>query len=553
MGRTLGEHFELIAKQEGDKCAVVDKPRGLRLSYAELNEKANKFARGLMKLGIVQGDRVGIWSTNNVEWIITQLATAKIGAILVNINPAYRVHELEYALLQSGVKLLVLIPGFKGDEYLEMLRQLAPELITEAKDHTTVCPDLKQLILIDPKSEYSRINNLLNFDVVCELGDTVPPEDLVEVSESLQFDDAINIQYTSGTTGFPKGVTLSHHNLLNNSLYGAEAMGINRDSRMCIPMPFYHCGGMVIGTLSTLCTGAQVVIPAPSFNPEKTMEAVQAERCTHLIGVPTMFIEQLEHPRFSEFDFSSLRSGFMAGAPCPVELMRQVQTKMNLTELVIIYGQTECSPIITSTTASDPLELRATSVGKVIPHLEIKIVDPETGKTVAIGEQGEICSRGYAVMLGYWMNENATKESVDLSGWLHTGDLGKMDTSGYVHITGRKKDMIIRGGENIYPREIEEVLHGHSAIAQAQVFGIPDKRLGEEVACWLQAKTGVAVDTQDVKLWLKERVAYFKIPTHFKVVQEFPMTVTGKVQKHMMREMMIKELGLEAVANIETA
>lgn len=552
MGRTIGGHFELIVEREKNKCAVVDIPRGVSLTFVELNEKADKFARGLMKLGIVKGDRVGIWSTNNLDWIITQLATAKIGAILVNINPAYRVHELEYALLQSGVKLLVLIPGFKGDEYLEMLRELTPELITKAEGRTSICPDLKQLILIDPQSEYSQLN-LLNFEVVCELGDSIPLEDLKEISASLQFDDAINIQYTSGTTGFPKGVTLSHHNLLNNALYGAEAMGVNRDSKMCIPMPFYHCGGMVIGTLSTLCSGAQVVIPAPSFNPEKTMEAVQEERCTHLIGVPTMFIEQLEHSRFSSFDFTSLRSGFMAGAPCPVELMRQVQTKMNLTELVIIYGQTECSPIITSTTADDPLELRATSVGKVIPHLEIKIVDPETGMTVSRGEQGEICSRGYAVMLGYWMNEKATKESVDEAGWLHTGDLGNMDENGYVHITGRKKDMIIRGGENIYPREIEEVLHKHSGIAQAQVFGIPDKRLGEEVACWLQVRKGVAVDTHEVKTWLKDRVAYFKIPTHFKVVHEFPMTVTGKVQKHVMREMMIKELGLEAVANIETA
>ncbi len=570
VGRTLGDHFDLIAARDPDREALVSLQQKIRWTYGELKQQVDLFARGLMKLGIDQGDRVGIWSTNNVEWVVVQLATARIGAILVNINPAYRTSELDYALRQSGVKLIVSIRGYKGDEYISMLHELAPQLMHDYPLTDSLrLPHLRFLVVINPGGAppavpaagavdappacFANPKSIFPFDQLMTLSAEVSPCDLASRAEKLQFDDPINIQYTSGTTGFPKGVTLSHHNLLNNALYAAEAMGLTARSRFCCPMPFYHCGGMVLCTLATLSVGGTLVIPGPSFDPEATLTAVHAERCTHLSGVPTMFIAELEQPGFDRFDLSSLRGGFMAGAPCPVQLMRRVTTRLHCPEIVIFYGQTECSPVITSTTVDDDLEHRATTVGKVIPCLEVKVVDPDSGDIVARGKQGEICARGYAVMLGYWNNPAATAETIDKAGWLHTGDLAVMNDSGYVNITGRKKDMIIRGGENIYPREVEEVLHAHPAVAQAQIFGVPDEHLGEEVAMWVQLKNGCTADGAELASWLKERVAHFKIPRHVKVVTEFPMTVTGKIQKHAMREAMIRELGLEAAAGVQTA
>ncbi len=552
IGRTLGCHFDLVVEQFGKKEALVSIPQNLRLTYRQLKEKVDLFARGLLKLGIMAGDRVGIWSTNNVEWVIVQIATAKIGAILVNINPAYRTSELDYALRQSGVKLLVTMRGFKGDEYISMLHELAPEIMhSDANNMAPRLPDLRFVAVIGGyPADGERI---FDFAHIYALGEPTPASELAAKQASLQFDEAINIQYTSGTTGFPKGVTLTHHNLLNNSLYSAKAMGVDSRSKFCVPMPFYHCGGMVLCTLVTLNVGGTLVIPAPSFDPSLTLKAVAQERCTHLAGVPTMFIAELELANFDQFDLSSLKGGFMAGAPCPVELMHQVTGRLHCKHLVIFYGQTECSPVITSTTVDDSLHLRATTVGRTVPHMEVKIVDAQTGAVTERGVQGELCARGYAVMPGYWMNPNATRDSIDSAGWLHTGDLAVMNEDGYLNITGRKKDMIIRGGENIYPREIEEVLHGHPAVAQAQVFGVPDLHFGEEVAVWLQLKQDCSLESGELRAWLKERIAHFKIPKYIRIVSEFPMTVTGKVQKLAMREAMISELGLHDAAEIRTA
>lgn len=551
LGTTLGRHFDLVAERRAYAEALVDCPDGVRLTYADLKHQVDKFARGLLRLGVGPGDRVGVWSRNNRQWVICQLATARVGAILVNINPAYRTGELEYALNQSGVKVLVAARGYRADEYLEMVRQLAPELFQADSAGAKRLPALERLVLIADCSEDAP--GVTTFDAVCELGTTVDPCELAGLEAGLQFDDPINIQYTSGTTGFPKGVTLSHHNLLNNALYAGEAMALDGRSRFCVPMPFYHCGGMVLCTLATLCRGGTLVIPSPSFDARAVLAAVESEGCTHLSGVPTMYIEELEQPDFSKFDLSGLKGGFMAGAPCPVELMRRVSEQMHLKEIVIFYGLTECSPVITSTTTRDSLEVRASTVGRAIPHMELKIVDPVSGKVVPRGTQGEILARGYAVMLGYWNNPEATHEAIDAAGWLHTGDLGVMSESACIHITGRKKDMVIRGGENIYPREIEELLIQHPAVSQAYAFGVPDYHLGEELAVWVKLKPDAAASSEDIQNWLRERVAHFKVPRYVKFVADFPMTVTGKVQKFMMRRTMIEELGLNAEAAIQTA
>ncbi len=551
VGATLAEHFDLVAAARASGEAVVSRPQGLRLTYAQLRAAVDGFARGLLRLGANPGDRVGIWSTNNVEWVICQLATAKVGAILVNINPAYKGSELEYALKQSGVKILVSTRGHKADEYVAMLRELTPELFEPNHAARGRLPALEHLVFVGPVVASS--DAVTTFDAVAAAGAEVVEKQLLERAASLEFNDPINIQYTSGTTGFPKGVTLTHHNLLNNALYAGEAMGLTIDTRFCVPMPFYHCGGMVLCTLATLLRGGTLVIPSASFDAGAVLAALAGERCTHMAGVPTMYIEQLEHPQFATYDLTNLVGGFMAGAPCPVELMRRVAERMHLGKLVIFYGLTECSPVITATTTDDSLETRATTVGKVIPHLEIKIVDPLTRKVVPRGAQGEICARGYAVMLGYWNNREATDESIDAGGWLRTGDLGVMNDSGYVHITGRAKDMVIRGGENIYPREVEEFLLTHPAISQAYAFGVPDSHLGEELALWVKLRAGVTSGEDEIKAWLKQRVAHFKVPRYIRFVTEFPMTVTGKVQKFAMREVMIRELGLERQAAEKTA
>ncbi len=554
IGRTLGDHLELMCAQAPERDAVVSVKQNKRLSYRKFKEAVDLLSRGLLKLGIERGDRVGIWSTNNWQWLVVTFAVARIGAILVNINPGYRTHELEYALNQSGVKLLFVIPQNRSSNYLSMLHELAHHLFREdtANDMARVA-GLENIVVINADPNEKLDGKLRTFESVIELGEQVSVKDLEQRAERIQFDDAVNIQYTSGTTGFPKGVTLSHHNLINNAYLAAKAMGLNETSRFCVPMPFYHCGGMVSSAMAVMSVGGTVVIPSPYFEEEPTLEALQAEKCTHLSGVPTMYIGQVEHPKFSTYELNSLKGGFMAGAPCPVQLMRRVQEQMHMEQIIILYGLTEVSPLMTATTLEDSLEIRATTVGRAIPGVEVKIIDAVSGEVVPRGTQGEICCRGHGVMLGYWMNPQATADCIDKSGWLHSGDLAVMNEQGYINITGRKKDMIIRGGENVYPREIEEVLHTHPSIAQAQVFGVPDSRLGEEVALWVMLKAGHTEEPKEIVVWLKERVAHFKVPKHVKVVTEFPMTVTGKIQKFVMRDKMIEELGLNTEAQIQTA
>jgi fatty-acyl-CoA synthase len=551
VGSTLGAYFDQVAAKLPHKQAIVSLPEDISLTYSELLAEIESFALGLIALGIEAGDRVGIWAPNNVQWVITQFATAKIGAILVNINPAFRLSELEYVVKHAGIKLIIMTPKIKTSDCFSM----ACELIENRKSAYM----LKKLVLMHDIKAGSNLSAgfskefALPFADVQDLGKVHDRAKLEDRQAHLQFDEPINIQYTSGTTGFPKGVTLSHHNLLNNSLAAAKAMCVDSQSRFCVPTPFYHCAGMVVGTLVALFSGGTLVIPAPIFDAEATLIACARERCTHLSGVPTMFIAQLQHEKLKELDLSSLRSGFMAGAPVPIKLMQDVAAKMHLQEILILYGLTEASPLITGSKITDPVESRATNVGVALPHVEIKVVDPMTNQTVPYGEQGEICTRGYHKMLGYWEDQYATVQTIDTAGWLHTGDLGTMDKNGYIRITGRKKDMIIRGGENIYPREIEELLHTHPAIIQGQVFGVPDEQRGEEVACWVQLKAGASLSEDELKQWLKDKVAYFKIPRYIKFVNEFPLTVTGKVQKFAMRDQVIKDLDLTQAASIQTA
>lgn len=554
IGRTVQEHLEFITSDSPTTEALVGCQQDVRMSYEQLFATSDELARSLMHHGIERGDRIGIWSTNNCDWFTIFLAAAKIGAILVNINPAYKTSELEYVLNQSGVKLLFSITTNRTSNYLSMLEELAPHLFSKDKSNDgSRVKGLENIVVIQEVSKSDLKGKLVAYAEFLKDSEKTHPLELSQRRQGVQFDDPVNIQYTSGTTGFPKGVTLSHHNLINNAYLAAVAMRIDRKSRFCVPMPFYHCGGMISSALATLSVGGTVVIPSPFFQELPTLEAIQKERCTHVSGVPTMFIAQIESPEFSKFDLSSLRSGFMAGAPCPVQLMKRVASEMHVEDVVILYGLTESAPLMTCTTVNDTMETRATTVGRVIPGVELKIVDTETGKIVPRGTQGEICCRGHNVMLGYWNNEAATKETIDKSGWLHSGDLAVMNAQGYVNITGRKKDMICRGGENVYPREVEEVLHTHPDVSQAQVFGLPDANLGEEVALWVMVRQGRELDAETLRLWLKERVAHFKVPKYIKVVDEFPMTVTGKIQKFVMRERMVEELGLQSAADIKTA
>jgi fatty-acyl-CoA synthase len=568
LGFTLAEHLDLISQQQPDHEAVVSCLENKRLTYAQFKAESEILARSMITQGIEPGDRVGVWSANNWRWLTVLYAAARIGAILVNINPAYRTGELDYVLSQSGVKLLFAIPANRSSNYLEMLQELAPHLFaalddTKSSDRSNAAQSLpgalKNIVVmpaatIDGSLQTFSDDKLFvtGFDKFTKLAELTSQEQLIERQSLVQFDHPVNIQYTSGTTGFPKGVTLSHHNLLNNGLFAARAMALNTTSRFCVPMPFYHCGGMVSSALATFSVGGTLVLPGPYFEELTVMKAVQSERCTHLSGVPTMFIAQLEHNQFANYDYSSLQGGFLAGAPCPVQLMRRVASEMHVTDVVILYGLTEVSPLMTATTIHDSLETRATTVGRAIPGVEVKLIDG-AGQILPRGAQGEICCRGHGIMLGYWQDQEATNNCIDAAGWLHSGDLGVMNSQGYLHITGRKKDMIIRGGENIYPREIEEVLHAHQAVAQAQVFGVPDRRLGEEVALWLTLKSGAQISEGELIGWLKEQVAHFKVPKYVKFVSEFPMTVTGKIQKFAMRDKMIEELGLQSDAAIETA
>ncbi|MCE2527146.1 MAG: AMP-binding protein [Actinomycetia bacterium] len=529
---TIGENLESMVARFPDMDAMVSIHQGIRQSYREFDDSVNLLAMGLLRLGLQVGDRVGIWSPNCAEWVWLQYATAKAGVILVNLNPAYRTHEVRYALAQSGCRVLVSAQKHLSSDYRAMVSEIRNDL-----------DDLERVIFLGTPQ----------WDALMEPGSESLEETLGERMAGLHHDDPINIQYTSGTTGFPKGATLSHSNILNNALFIGEACAYTEIDRVCIPVPLYHCFGMVLGTLACTTHGSAIILPGPGFDPEEVLTAVQGERCTSLYGVPTMFIAELAHPDLKSFDLSSLRTGIMAGSPCPVEVMKQVISDMNMTEVTIAYGMTETSPVSTQTMTTDDISRRVSTVGRVHPHVEIKIIDPGSGKAVERGRDGELCTRGYSVMLGYWNDPERTAEAIDAEGWMHTGDLATMDSEGYVNIVGRIKDMIIRGGENIYPREIEEYLYGHPAVEDVQVIGVPDVKYGEQVMAWVKLREGAQSSVEEIKEFCRGRIAHFKVPHYVKFVDGFPMTVTGKVRKVEMREVSITELGLETTAGIESA
>ncbi len=551
IGETIGELFERIAKKHQDKEALVYVPDGRRYTYGEFYDTCCAAGKSLMAMGVGKGDRVAVWATNHPEWVIIQFAAALVGAILVTVNPAYRTHELEYGLKDSETQTLFLIPSFKTSEYVRMLQEVAPEIPASKPGdiRSKKLPLLNNVVLIGGEEE----PGMYSWNRFMELGGKIPTEDFEARCLECDFDDVINVQYTSGTTGLPKGASLTHHNIVNNGFHVGETMKFTSEDRLCIPVPFYHCFGMVLSNLACLTHGATMVIPCEYFDAEEVLKAVEKEKCTALHGVPTMFIAELSHPEFSSFDLSTLRTGIMAGAPCPVEIMRRVNNEMNMREVTIAYGQTETSPVVTQTPYNDTLERRTETVGPPIPHTEIKIVDPETGKIAPVGEQGELCCRGYQVMRGYYNNPEATAETIDQAGWIHTGDLAMMTEDGAFKITGRIKNMIIRGGENIYPREIEEFLYTNPKIKDAQVIGVPSKKYGEEICVWIQLHDGEDSTEEEIKEFCEDRIAHYKIPRYVKFVDEFPMTVTGKVQKFKMRDMSIEEYGLKEDSQIETA
>ena len=536
---TIGNYFDRTCESNPEVDALVVRHQEVRWSYRELQEKVNGLATGLLALGIQPGDRVGIWGPNSYEWVMVQIATAKIGAIMVCINPAYRTCELEYALNKVECDTIITAEQFKSSDYLGMLQTLASELADcePCVLHSKTLPHLKRVIRMGKETS----PGMLNFDDVCVMGAAEHHACLAELAAELRPDDAINIQFTSGTTGNPKGATLSHCNILNNGYLTGAAMGLSPEDRLCIPVPLYHCFGMVLSVLACVAHGSTMVFPGEAFDPLDTLKTVQEERCTALHGVPTMFIMELDHPEFSSFDMSSLRTGIMAGAPCPAEVMRRVISEMNMKDILIAYGQTEVSPINNMTLPDDSLERRTETVGRAVPWVEIKVID-ESGSVVPVGEKGELCTRGYSVMQGYWNDPERTAETIDAGGWLHSGDLAVMDQDGYVQIVGRIKDMIIRGGENIYPREIEEFLYQHPAISEVQVFGVPDEKMGEEVCAWIQLNAGRKLSADDVKDYCRDKITHFKIPRYIDFVDEYPMTVTGKIQKFVMRETMIARL-----------
>jgi fatty-acyl-CoA synthase len=542
LGTTIHEQFRRVAADFPEREAVVSLPQDRRMTYRELAREVDRVALGLAELGFGSGDRVGVWSTNNIEWLVLQMATARCGIVLVDLNPAYRSAELEYALRKSEVQGLVTIPCFRSSRYLEMLGEIVPELHGASPGHLTsdALPQLRRVVVYDPGDPRSTERALPGLTLWGELlaaGDKADPDLLSRIEERLDPDDPINIQYTSGTTGFPKAVVLSHHNILNNAWFAARALRFSEKDRLCVPVPFYHCFGMVLANLLCLSVGACVVIPVEHFEPLAVLRAIEKERCTALHGVPTMFVSELEHPEFGQVDLSTLRTGIMAGAPCPPVLMKKVMEDMHCAEILIGYGQTEASPLTHLTEPQDSLERRTETVGRNLPHQEVKIVDPEDGRTLPLGAVGEICFRGYHVMRGYYADPQATASAIDPRGWLHSGDLGTMDAEGYVRITGRLKDMIIRGGENIYPAEIERVLSGHPKVAQAGVIGIPDEFYGEQVMAWIQLHTGETVTEEEIRSYCRDRLAHFKVPAVIRFVEAFPMTVTGKLQKFRMREM----------------
>jgi fatty-acyl-CoA synthase len=530
LGETIGQNLERTIARVPDASALISSHQGLRFSYAEFGEAVDRLASGMLAAGLARGDRVGVWGPNRAEWTLTQYATAKIGVILVNINPAYRTNELEYALGQSGCRWLTAAPALKGSDFVEMVGEVRPSL-----------PSLERVVFFGT-DEWEEL-----------AAHPIDGDGLTRRAAELDFDDPINIQYTSGTTGFPKGATLTHHNILNNAYFVAGLLEYTEADRVCIAVPLYHCFGMVMGNLGATNYGAAMVYPAETFDPQATLAACAQERCTSLYGVPTMFIAQLERPEFRDYDLSSLRTGIMAGSPCPIEVMKRVSSEMGIKQMAIAFGMTETSPVTTQVRIDDTLENRCSTVGQVMPHAEIKIVDPVSGRTQPRGEPGEFLARGYVVMRGYWNDPERTADAIDSARWMHTGDLATMDEQGYVRVVGRIKDMIIRGGENVYPREIEEFLYTHPGIADVQVIGVPDERYGEELMAWVVLRPGEALSEDAVREFCRGRIAHFKVPRYVKFVESFPMTVTGKVQKFKMRETAIEELGLRDAATVATA
>jgi len=541
LGETIGAHFDRMVERHRERPALIVRHQGIRWSYGELQGEVNRLAAGLLSLGLEPGERVGVWSQNNFEWVLTQFATAKAGLILVNINPAYRRAEVEYALNKVGCKALIASPALKSSDYLAILNDLAPELATARPGElrAKALPSLRWVIRLGEEPT----PGMLNFGELPTRGGNAEHARLAELAGKLQFDDAINIQFTSGTTGFPKGATLTHHNILNNGFFVGQAMRLSAGDRICIPVPLYHCFGMVMGNLGALTHGAAMVYPAEAFDPLAVLRTVAEERCTALYGVPTMFIAELDHPEFASFDLSSLRTGIMAGSPCPIAVMRRAVDEMHMGQVTIAYGMTETSPVSTQSSIDDPLERRVSTVGRVQPHLEIKIVDAG-GRAVPRGATGELCTRGYSVMRGYWADEAKTAEAIDPAGWMHTGDLATMDEAGYINIVGRLKDMVIRGGENVYPREIEEFLYRHPKIQEVQVIGVPDAKFGEEICAWIKLREGERANAEEIRAFCQGQIAHYKIPRHIRFVDAFPMTITGKIQKFVMREETIRDLKL---------
>ena len=539
--QTIGDALDQAVEQWGEKEAIVVCHQDIRWSYRQLGAAIDAFAAGLLALGLERGDRIGIWSPNNIEWVIAQFATARAGLVLVNINPAYRKAELIYTLNKVACKALILAREFKSSNYVGVLRDIAPAINTSRPGQLdlSALPALRSLIVISDEP----VAGMFRFDDIAAMAPTDAVEQLEKRANLNQPDDAINIQFTSGTTGLPKGATLTHFNVLNNGFFTGQAMELSAHDRLCIPVPLYHCFGMVLGVLACVSHGATMVFPSEAFEPLAVLEAVSTQACTALHGVPTMFIAVLEHPDFDSFDFSHLRTGIMAGAPCPIEVMRKVINKMNMTQVTIAYGMTETSPVSFQSATDDPLEKRVATVGRIHPHVQVKIID-EKGLVVPRGTSGELCTRGYSVMLGYWGEDEKTRQDIDTAGWMHTGDLAVIDEEGYCDIVGRVKDMIIRGGENIYPREIEEYLFQHPKIQEAAVFGIPDEKYGEAVVAWIRLDDGETADADEIRQYCNEQIAYYKVPRHIVIVDEFPMTVTGKIQKFRMRERTIRDHSL---------
>lgn len=539
---TIGQALDESADRFGERVALIARHQNLRWTYRDLQQAADRFAAGLIALGLRTGDRIGIWSPNNAEWVVTQFASAKLGLILVNINPAYRLAELEYALNKVACKALVVAERFKTSDYVGMLHTLAPELGSNAPGQlrSQRLPSLQSVIGIGERAQ----PGMYRFQDVPDLADEAGQQQLAGIASLLQPDDPINVQFTSGTTGMPKGATLTHFNVINNGYFVGRAMRFGPQDKLCIPVPLYHCFGMVMSVLTCVTHGATMVFPSDAFEPRAVLEAIASEKCTALHGVPTMFIAELDHPEFKTFDLSSLRTGIMAGAPCPIEVMKRVLTEMHMREVTIAYGMTETSPVSFQSAVDDPIDKRVSTIGRIHPHVQVKIVDAE-GRTVPRGTKGELCTRGYSVMRGYWDDEDRTREAIDAAAWMHTGDLAVIDDEGYCNIVGRVKDMIIRGGENVYPREVEEYLFRHPKIQEIAVFGVPDQRFGEQVAAWIRLREGETATAEDIKAFCQGQIAHYKIPHHIRFVDAFPMTVTGKIQKFLMRDAMVDELRIE--------